>query len=148
MNYLPPFYFSPSHPSRWWANLRLGKFQCLKLSFFTQLWASLRQGATVCKCRRAKNIQGENKPVYDKPSNWKHKLFSQKERRQSVCLWTCAQSKFSICTIKICQNHLNNYFTISTQSYKNKLTKTGPFDTCIHNNSYVYVKDLWYGITN
>lgn len=79
MNYLPLFYFSPSQPSRWWANLRLGKFQCLKLSFFTQLWASLRQGETVCKCRRAKNIQGENKPVYDKPSNWKHKLFSQKE---------------------------------------------------------------------
>lgn len=32
MEYLPPFYFYPFHPGCQWANLKLGEFQCLKLS--------------------------------------------------------------------------------------------------------------------
>lgn len=31
---LDPFYFHPFRPSWQWANIRLGEFQCLMLSFF------------------------------------------------------------------------------------------------------------------
>lgn len=50
-NYKHPFYFRPFLPCCQPANLRLGKFQCSKVSLKTQVCsANLRRGEIVFKC--------------------------------------------------------------------------------------------------
>lgn len=53
---LSPFYFRPFCCCCPRANLRLGEFQCLKLSFFKHnfIWLNSRRGETACKWRRQK----------------------------------------------------------------------------------------------
>lgn len=62
-NYLSPFYFRPFCSRCQWADLELGEFQCLKLSFLnTTVSGRIKDGDTVCKCTRPKITQGENNP--------------------------------------------------------------------------------------
>lgn len=63
--YLLPVLFLPLSP-RQWAYLRLGVFQCFKLSLFKHncVWANSRQSETACKCKRVKIKLGENNNVY------------------------------------------------------------------------------------
>lgn len=54
-------FICPFHP--WWqrANLRLSKFQCLKLSLFkhNRVWSNSRQGKNFGKCLRVKITWGK-----------------------------------------------------------------------------------------
>lgn len=60
------FYFLSIRPRFHRANLRLGQFQCLKLSPLkhNSVLANSRWGGTVCICWRAKITRDENNPVY------------------------------------------------------------------------------------
>lgn len=61
--YSHPFYFCSFRSRCQWANLRLGKFQYLKLISLLKhvnfVWANSRWGETVCESRRAKTIWGK-----------------------------------------------------------------------------------------
>lgn len=60
------FFPRPFRPCCQLSILRLGKFQCFKLSLFDYICvqANSRRSETVCKCRRVKITRGENNHVY------------------------------------------------------------------------------------
>lgn len=66
-NIRPRFIFDPfALTVSAWANLRLDEHKYLTLSLFKPnlVWANSSLGETVCNCRKAKILWGENNPVY------------------------------------------------------------------------------------
>lgn len=65
-------YFCLFGPWFQWVTLRLGVFQCLKLSLLTQLCPrDVQMGETVFKCKRTKITRADNNHVYKNQSQKK-----------------------------------------------------------------------------
>lgn len=90
--YLPLLCFLTLSPSCEWANLRVSKFQGLKLSPLEHncVWAIPTWVETICKCWRAKITWGKNNPAYSYE-------YLQYNKEYWFCLFASCQKELVAC---------------------------------------------------